>query len=480
MTISLLPRVASRVLPCVFGLALLLQGQCARAQIKPVPLQRFLLLGDRKNYVSMQRHIFRTDKEEVYQLAPNNDIRPESSNAYVMAASLPGLVPLYRLTHKTSAGKEFYTISETGTKEAGVKSGYGSKYDIIGYISPIPTPHTVPLYRLYRGVKPKAKYQDVGYYDDHLYTTSESEKQSAVKASGYVYEKIEGYVWPVQWEYTAGGASLDGGYSSPQYKQATKALSAAHELYFGVPADSKRIDRLIGKLWKMSPAMREAFNTGLSALEAARFCRQIIQTDPEERNGVISTVIMAVYGFPRLDFFKDTTGWDEPLKTGKASYLSVLAAETKKLNSDPAKRREMIDRAYIRTMGRKAIDRHVLGQGMQGEQTYWGPRTERFSDIVKANHNWLYSPSGSKDLSETVARALKVKLNRIPTEKEVLFSVKKYTWNRVPFPDMIAPANYPYYESQVLQAQPEPGVKIVGGSGAGKGTGGRPAPPPKP
>lgn len=40
------------------------------------------------------------------------------------------------------------------------------------------------------------------------------------------------------------------------------------------------------------------------------------------------------------------------------------------------------------------------------EQGHWTPRTENYSQMIEAHRNWLYSPQGAKDLSETVKRAL--------------------------------------------------------------------------
>ncbi|RYX84393.1 hypothetical protein EON83_10800 [bacterium] len=464
---------------CVCGVSLLLGAGRCEAQLKvgqkAVLMQRFLLLGDRKHYISMQRHVFRVEQEEVYKLTQNNnDVLPELSGIYVMRGTLPGLTPLYRLKHMTSSGKEFYTISEAGAKDAIAHSGYAAPYDIIGYVSPIQTPGTVPLFRLYRGTKPKAKSTEIGYYDDHLYTIDSAERQKAVKDLGYVFEKVECYVWPAAAEYSMGGVPLGITYRLPEYDKAATAINAQYAPTFGAPnTDPVRTDQLIYKLWSKPVLMQQEFSAGLSAQDASKFYRKLLQNDGGERSLLIGNVVMDVYGRYQIPFnTTDTDLWDGPIKAGNATYATILAAELKKLNSNPSARKDMIERVYIRTMGRMPIDRFVLTKGMQGEQTYWGPRSERYSEMMRANRDWLYSPGGSKDLSATVARALKVKLNRVPTEKEVLFSVKKYTWDKLIFSEMVAPVNMPYLESQIRSAVPQ-GIVVKGGSPA---AGGRPAP----
>ena len=93
---------------------------------------------------------------------------------YLYAASNPGVQPLYRCV--LSTGFHFYTRSST------CEGAPGSTVEgIMGYVGRAPGCGSTPLYRLVRG-------------NDHFYTTSASERDSAV-AGGYRLEGTEGHVW---------------------------------------------------------------------------------------------------------------------------------------------------------------------------------------------------------------------------------------------------------------------------------------------
>ncbi len=95
---------------------------------------------------------------------------------YLYAAPAPGLAPFYRCI--MSYGKHFYT---TASNCEGLVPG--TNEGVMGYIAPSPVCGAVPLYRLYQGSS-----------NDHLYTTSIAERDSAIR-SGYANEGLAGYVW---------------------------------------------------------------------------------------------------------------------------------------------------------------------------------------------------------------------------------------------------------------------------------------------
>lgn len=100
-----------------------------------------------------------------------------SAYYWLYADSQPTTVPFYRCALTRF---HLYT-TDPGCEGAGTMEG------IMGYIATGPTCGAVPLYRL--------AHRSNG---DHFYTTSESERDSAI-GSGYILESTIGYVW------TAGG-----------------------------------------------------------------------------------------------------------------------------------------------------------------------------------------------------------------------------------------------------------------------------------
>ena len=100
----------------------------------------------------------------------------EASNFYYLySASQSGLSAFYRCL--SSNGKHFYTKSASC-------EGAGTQEGILGYAADQATCGAVPLYRLNKS--------SIG---DHFYTTSATERDSAVAQSGYQYEGIAAYVW---------------------------------------------------------------------------------------------------------------------------------------------------------------------------------------------------------------------------------------------------------------------------------------------
>ncbi|MCP4136638.1 MAG: hypothetical protein GY754_37050 [bacterium] len=100
---------------------------------------------------------------------------------YKNQASMPNLVPLYRL-HNGSVGDHFYTTSETDKDKAVNLYGYQYEY-IAGFVFTGPWFDRLPLYRLY--------HSGTG---DHFYTTSWAAKDSAINVYGYIDEGTACYV----------------------------------------------------------------------------------------------------------------------------------------------------------------------------------------------------------------------------------------------------------------------------------------------
>jgi hypothetical protein len=96
---------------------------------------------------------------------------------YLYASSAPGLVPFYRCV--LASGFHFYTQSSScegspGSVSEGVMGYVATTAGVCG---------SVPLYRLVRG-------------NDHFYTTSVAERDSAIAVSGYASEGVAAHVWP--------------------------------------------------------------------------------------------------------------------------------------------------------------------------------------------------------------------------------------------------------------------------------------------
>jgi 6,7-dimethyl-8-ribityllumazine synthase len=99
-----------------------------------------------------------------------------------------GLVPVYRYW-RAEVKDHFYTtnVSEMGTVTPGSMGKFGYVCEgVLGYISPVSQPGTVPVYRYWK--------ESVS---DHFYTTNASEIGAVVQGStgnhGYVCEGVLGY-----------------------------------------------------------------------------------------------------------------------------------------------------------------------------------------------------------------------------------------------------------------------------------------------
>jgi hypothetical protein len=106
------------------------------------------------------------------------------------AAPAPGLVPVYRY-FRADVHDHFYTTNsaEIGVAAPGAVGKFGYRCEgVLGYISPVQTPGTVPVYRYFKAGT-----------NDHLYTSNVSEIGVVVNGAtgnhGYTCEGVLGYAF---------------------------------------------------------------------------------------------------------------------------------------------------------------------------------------------------------------------------------------------------------------------------------------------
>jgi len=112
----------------------------------------------------------------------------EGIAGYVYPVPTPQTVPLFRYF---GSGDHFYTTNsgEIGTTTPGVTGNYGYISEgIAGYVYPVPTPQMVPLFRYYGN-------------GEHFYTTNSGEIGTTTPGVtgnyGYISEGIACYLSPV-------------------------------------------------------------------------------------------------------------------------------------------------------------------------------------------------------------------------------------------------------------------------------------------
>lgn len=121
---------------------------------------------------SVPDHLYGHDPKEG---ASYGYVLEQANNFWLNASSGAGSVPIYRCLwggNRHLVTRNFY-CEGAGTREA-----------VLGYGMTSQVPGSVPLHRLHN---PRS--------GDHLYTTSETERQS-VRAAGWTYEGITAFVWP--------------------------------------------------------------------------------------------------------------------------------------------------------------------------------------------------------------------------------------------------------------------------------------------
>lgn len=107
--------------------------------------------------------------------------------------------------------------------------------------------------------------------------------------------------------------------------------------------------------------------------------------------------------------------------------------------------------AYMTVFGRTATPAEI---------TYWQnrlPATQ--AELVEINLNWLVSPSGAKDLKETIGRGFQQVFSRQPDANEQLVWENKIKQSRMVFQDFVAslkgaPSNSNFVVNQVMMASP--------------------------
>lgn len=192
--------------------------------------------------------------------------------------------------------------------------------------------------------------------------------------------------------------------ASPQYPNAVKIFTTAAALVMGGETPDYEIkDSVIA--FARTSRYSEKFNEGIKLNDAINWFKDKLSYPSSEirRKLVINNAFQEVYG--RDSMPNELSAWDTEVMAQKATYASIVLAEKGKLNKNSVERKATIDRAYQKSMGRNAA-----AEDLQ----YWQPRPEHFRQIVEAARTYLYSPSGAKDLKETVTRAYQTKYKGSP------------------------------------------------------------------
>jgi hypothetical protein len=179
--------------------------------------------------------------------------------------------------------------------------------------------------------------------------------------------------------------------------------------------------------------MAEEFKTGMNFVQAVKFLRYDLATSNNATNRVqvVRDAIATVYG--REPTGPEMVTLQKQIAANQGWYAGIVSTETKKLNNDKAVRQDVIDRAYLKGMGRKAS---------AADHSTWASRPEHFALLVEAIRNHLYSPAGAEDLKQTVTRALAPpaerggRPSRVLSQKEIDAAIAKFTPEKRIFADM--------------------------------------------
>ena len=142
----------------------------------------------------------------------------------------------------------------------------------------------------------------------------------------------------------------------------------------------------------------EEIKDGIKLPQVLKYLKGLI-SDPLSkfmRANTINLAYLEVHGRESTPVEQAT--WDGQFLTGKATFASMVLGEKDKLNKNAADRKAMIDRVYLKTMGRNAT---------ADEIKYWQSSPDHFRQIVEAARTYLYSTNGVQDRVDTAARALK-------------------------------------------------------------------------
>jgi hypothetical protein len=233
--------------------------------------------------------------------------------------------------------------------------------------------------------------------------------------------------------YCVGDIWNDDGYlrcnkpvNSPKMVAARKAIAAGIESAFGRKAEASETVGWIRKMF--SSGMDQTFEKGWTPLQARIFFNQYVARpeNGELRTKIIKQAFHTVYGMETPA--ERQAFWDAKLKDGGDAYTRVVADELSRMNASSIARKMTVLRVYKDTMGRPPT---------ADESAYWTARTEHYQGMVDAARNWLYSPQGAKDLTETVRRALQDKYAQPSvSEQAVKDAMEKYAKTRKIFDEM--------------------------------------------
>ena len=260
----------------------------------------------------------------------------------------------------------------------------------------------VPLYRLLvvEPTDPNDLFSPT-VRDRHFYTTDKAVKNSAVNKMKYEFEGIEGYLIPPPFS-PKGTMRLrhlirqrDG--ENFYTASSTEAADAENQLGY------KETD-ILGSVW----TKQIEGTVPLYRLYRAGGRDDHFYTISEtEKNAAIKKSGYRFEGVVGYVFPKPTTidAKGYPIKSAAFPGAEDF-------------RRNIIKNVYLTAMGRPA---------QASELDYWLPRKENFDQMIAASRTWLYSPSGAKDLRETIVRAYLAKNDQPPTNafiKNAIASLK--------------------------------------------------------
>lgn len=204
------------------------------------------------------------------------------------------------------------------------------------------------------------------------------------------------------------------------------AFDTAALLVLGRETSDLEVSIWLKNMQKQSPGQ---FETEVKFTDVVKYLKTLIAQPLSStlRTGAINNAFREVYGIDALPV--QQAQYDAQIRAQQATYSSIVLTEIKNLNEDKIARKLMIARAYKKSMGRVTV---------QSEMDYWLPRADHFRQIVEASRSWLYSANGSKDLAETVKRALEV--NKMPGENisnaKISDAMKKFTVKKLIFDEM--------------------------------------------
>lgn len=213
--------------------------------------------------------------------------------------------------------------------------------------------------------------------------------------------------------------------NSPNMKAAKAAIDAGLKDAFGRNAFPAEYPNWIKEMFK--GGLQDQFYKGLQPLQGVIFFNGYVSR-PENakmRQLVVENAFKDVYSYGASP--KDIAYWNAELQKGGGVYSRIVRDESKKLNSDKVIRRLMIFTAYKKTMGRNPAPAEV---------DYWMPKTEHFKQLVDASRDYLYATNGSKDLAETVKRALIEKGNNNPSIEQINNAIINYSSKKAIFSEM--------------------------------------------